>query len=53
MPKAEFRFYCLFLVYLGYQIPYYNNPQNLAVGLGYRFRWFLYNGSDNHGTRNN
>ncbi|MEO0162786.1 MAG: hypothetical protein ABIL39_11840 [candidate division WOR-3 bacterium] len=24
--------------YLGYQLPYWDNPQNFGVGLGYRFR---------------
>ncbi|MGB9722185.1 MAG: hypothetical protein ACPL28_11995 [bacterium] len=28
------------VIYLGYQIPYFDNPLNLAAGLGYRLRSF-------------
>uniref|UniRef100_A0A7V1EH20 Outer membrane protein beta-barrel domain-containing protein n=1 Tax=candidate division WOR-3 bacterium TaxID=2052148 RepID=A0A7V1EH20_UNCW3 len=27
-----------FVIYLGHQIPYFNNPLNLAVGIGYRLK---------------
>jgi hypothetical protein len=27
-----------FVIYLGYQIPYYNNPLNFAFGIGYRLK---------------
>jgi len=27
-----------FVIYLGYQIPYYNNPLNFAFGIGHRLK---------------